>query len=105
MHAAKQHGLREAQLCRAKRGIACKCKFAARSAAIRGCAHHATLCCEAARCAAKQHFAVLRSSTRREAPELRREAPSTLRIKLHSPRYIPLADLFGVVPSIWSLAT
>ena len=48
----------------AKRGIACKCKVAARSAAIGGCAYHATLCCEAARCcAAKQHIAVLRSST------------------------------------------
>ena len=58
-----------------------------------------TLCCVAARCCAvKQHVAVLRSSPRREAPESRREAPSTLRIKLHSPRYNPLADLFGVGP-------
>ena len=35
----------------------------ARSAAIKGCAHHATLCCEAAHCAAQQHVAVVRSST------------------------------------------
>ena len=85
------------------------------------------LCCEAACCcAAKQHFAVLRSSTllcceaarscaakqhaarstagRREAPESRREAPSTLQIKLHSPCYTPLADLFSVVFAIWSHA-
>ena len=54
--------LREAQQCCAKHGIACKCNFAARSAAIGGCAHHATLCCKAAHCAAKQHI-VLRSCT------------------------------------------